>query len=193
MKSIHPASLGLLASLSTVDVIAAGKPAYYSDFWSVVPRHDYVNCVVKGVSARIYQHRIPKTNETFWEGCVVPSSLILTENGARAQFINAIGSGKGSDSSYDSSFWEVNCRTMEVRTARDWEFSEDRPQSTHWNYKRFRYLKPMNLWLVTDGTTEWSAWKPIDTILDEEIWLCKQWRNANTRVVSPPQPQPMHR
>ena len=185
MKSIHTVSLGLLASLSSMAVSAAGKPAYYSDFWSVVPRRDYVNCVVTGVSARIYQHRIPKTNETFWEICVIPSSLIFTENGARAQFIQAMGSGKGSDSSYASSFWEVNCRTMEVRTARDWEFGEDRPESTHWNYKRFRYLKTMNLWLATEDTTEWTAWKPIVTIMDEETWLCKQWRNANTRVVSP--------
>jgi hypothetical protein len=182
MKSIHSVSLGLLASLSSMAVSAAGKPADFGDFWSVVPRRGNVNCVVKGVSARIYQLRIPKTNETYVDLCVVPSSLILTENGARAQFILAGKAGKGSDNSYASGFWEVNCRAMEKRTAEHWEFFEDRPESDHWNYKNFRYISYMNLWLAAEGMTEWSAWRPIEKILDIETWLCRQWRNARTSL-----------
>lgn len=178
MESRFSVCFGLLAVLSPLAANAMGKPASYSDFWSVVPRRGSGNCVVENVSVRIDEMRDPLNQERNYDVCAVPSSLILTDHGARAQFVTAMAPGGNYDVTYDSGFWEVNCRTMEVRAANGWGFSIKRPETSHWNYKAFRYYKSQNLWVDIGFNPSWFAWKPMSSIGAREQWLCAQWRRS---------------
>ena len=183
-KSSFRPGLNAIAACIILCRPANAGDLYMSHFLFRVPMTGQVDCVVKGKTFRVdsqdqdWESWLPKGARVV-DVCVNPSSVILTENGARAQFIYGFGGKEGNN--YASGWSEMNCRSMERRSSNGWEFQLTEPslkvkqaravQGGRYIMSRYGYWS-----LITPVT--WTSWTAVTNHDALGKWLCAQWKSS---------------
>ena len=153
------------------------------------PMRGEPNCEVLGLTKRVSSKKISsikvataygrKVGERVIDNCVFLDSLILTKNGARAQFLTSFPldpwEGIGENNKYMEGWNEVNCETMYARGTSSW-----------WAYAPIEPKNKSGMWWSKDkegrwtavGTRRWDDWRVITENRTKDKWLCSQWKKG---------------
>ena len=178
-------------------VIATAATAARADFRysvpdqikQITPLSGQVDCEVTGYTKRVGSFLYSEYSAQSWnrkkgdrstDTCVIPNTLILTGDGARAQFIYGWGVGFLRDGNeYSESWVDINCERMESRsTTSTWTYALHRPKQGYdaENMKwQKRYLPDGSMYWMGIGKRAWMPWKVITKISNTERWLCSQY------------------
>ena len=132
------------------------------------------SCFIPGLTHRV-KEQFGRYGDRTFDICVVPSSLVITEKGARVQMFYATGTGANYPVEFTSYFLEADCRTMQDRSKADWSFSKDQPSEELMRRYRYFYAADVGVWGKYQERDPWFEWKPITNLTEQHKWICRQW------------------
>lgn len=80
--------------------------------------------------------------------------------------------GPDKETYYGSFIQEVNCKSMEERSANKWSFTKADMSSAP---KDVGWKKQKSIWFIKSDEDDWSEWKPVTYIRDDYKWICDNY------------------
>ena len=125
------------------------------------------DCVIPGETTSLGKVKEPFPWIRQMDRCIVDSSILLTRNGARAQFITVTDFKKAGVEGYISFLNEVDCESMQTRMRYFWNLHVRKYEAV----TPMRYDKDSGWWYFF-RKSDWEEWKPIESLGASEAFLC---------------------